>query len=95
MIVHILVQYAEFANPVLIKSGIREYSIFEALVPELKPRETSEDLLVDVKGFIVVALIVGFISFNLCVISNEDDGPDVSYFPQFREYIVFQEEGLL
>lgn len=95
MIVHILVQYAYFAYPVLIKSGIREYSIFEALVPELQPSETCEDLLVDFKGFIVVTLVVGFISFNLCVISNKDDSPDVSYFPQFREYIVFQEEGLL
>lgn len=95
MIVHILVQYPDFTYPVLIKGRIREYSIFEALVPELQPCETSEDLLVDVEGLIVVALVIGFISFNFCVISNEDDSPDVSYFPQFGEHIVFQEEGLL
>ena len=78
MIVHILVQYADFAYSVLIKGRVREYSIFEGMVPELQTSEASEDLLVDVKGLIVVALVIGLISFDLCVISNENDRPDVS-----------------
>jgi multisubunit Na+/H+ antiporter MnhB subunit len=78
VIVHIFVQYAFFAYSVLIKGRISEYSIFEALVPELQPSETSEDLLVDVKGFIVVALVIGLISFDLSVIGNKNDRPNVS-----------------
>ena len=78
MIVYILVQYANFAYSVLIKGRVREYSIFEALVPELQPSETSEDLLIDVQGLIVVTLVIRLISFDLCVISNKNDRPDVS-----------------
>jgi multisubunit Na+/H+ antiporter MnhB subunit len=78
VIVHIFIQYADFAYSVLIKGRISEYSIFEALVPELQPNETSEDLLVDVKGFIVVALVIGLISFDLSVIGNKNDRPNVS-----------------
>jgi len=78
VIVHIFVQYADFAYSVLINGRISEYSIFEALVPELQPSETSEDLLVDVKGFIVVALVIGLISFDLSVIGNKNDRPNVS-----------------
>ena len=81
MIVHIFVQYANFANSVLIKGRVREYSIFQGLVPELQPSEASKDLLVDVEGLIVVTLVIWLISFDLCVISNKNDRPDVSKVP--------------